>query len=140
MTTTLTVAEAKERFYGPHEEYAAHRIWEEFKELWVELVNLSHEGIQEEYQDVAYAIQMVFHQMTGYNFRMIFCKDTLVKFTARLIVWKLLFDVENVPFNRAYLKGGGNWKRPKKIQAAFRMAGKELSIERAEELIVFAGG
>jgi hypothetical protein len=103
----------------------------ELHELAVELVHWRKAGIREEFQDCAYAAQMLVSQATGWDFELICCREVVEKFIARVVRWQVAFEKRGVPFSTDYLKGGSNHAKPAKVVAAFALAGHRLSEEEA---------
>jgi hypothetical protein len=110
----------------------------EMQELVEALRDMDKEGIKEEWQDVLYALQMYGHQNTGVDFKLRGVDDTLEKFRNRRAIWQKLFGSKGLEFDKQYLQGGSNYRKPEKIRNAFRLAGHELSdddLVAMEELI-----
>jgi phosphoribosyl-ATP pyrophosphohydrolase len=111
----------------------------EMKELAEALVNRDKAGIKEEWQDVLYALQLLAHQRTGLDFRLRGVDDALGKFRDRFDTWERLFDSRGVEFDKDYLTGGSNYRKPEKIRNACRLAGHELSDDDLREMESLTG-
>lgn len=115
-------------------QYQASYLWGELAELAEAVVKLDRAGIVEEFMDSAYAAQMLIHRATGWNFQMRLCRPVIGKFLRRIEVWRSVFEKEGVPFSVDYLSGGSNYRKVRKVVAAFAAAGHQITEERAAEL------
>lgn len=106
----------------------------EVAELVEELLHFRKEGIKEEFQDAAYAGQMLVSQWTGTNFPLLCCGDAVKKFLDRIETWEGVFRKRGVRFSVDYLAGGSNYRKAEKVVKAFKAAGHEVSLEEAEKL------
>jgi hypothetical protein len=100
----------------------------EVGELMDEVRKGDLKGMRDEWGDVSLLGQLHLHgrgvplvgrlpvtELTGAN--------SMRKFIARLDVWKSIFARHGVPFKNAYLIGGGNYAKLKKVKAALALAG-----------------
>lgn len=99
----------------------------EVVELLVEMRDRNWEGVREEASDAVLCLQLaLFHQLGGrVDWPLVIGLKAAFKFERRLPVWERLFAAEGLRFDKRYLIGGGNYNRPAKVQAAFRLAREE---------------
>lgn len=131
----MTASKAAALILPQGHQYPVSYTLGELKELLVELVRLNAAGIREEFQDVAYGLQLLIHQRLGIDFELRLCEAVVQKFISRLQIWERIFSAESIPFDRAFLKGGSNWEKPYKVQAALALAGVTVTPERAAFLV-----
>lgn len=91
-------------------------------------------GLDEEMQDVIYALHLLKHQATRKNFPIVGADDKLREFYRRKDFLNQSFQERNVPFHTDYMAEGSNPLKPHKIQRAFELAGHTLSPEDAAAL------
>lgn len=108
----------------------------ELKELVVEILHCRWAGIREEFQDCAYAAQMLVSQGTGLDFRLVCCREVIAKFLKRIEEWQTAFSKRGVRFSVDYLAGGSNHAKPAKVVAAFAKAGHVITEKEAAALFV----
>lgn len=97
-------------------------------------------GVEEEKQDVMYAVQMLAYQLTKNNTPLVGADDKIKEFLHRPKVFESMFKEKNLPFNVDYLAGGSNYKKPAKIMAAFQLAGSPITEQEAGDLLARHGG
>jgi hypothetical protein len=100
--------------------------WDGFRDEFVELLEARDwENFKEEVADVMYSGLCALHTSTGISLPMIGAKDTIKKIEKRLIVWEEIFTNAGFKFKIKYLKGGSNYKKLHKVEAALNLAIKE---------------
>jgi hypothetical protein len=105
-----------------------------FSELYEFLEAISCFNFKEanlEGQQVLYAIQMQYYQMSGVDFYLQFCDEVVDGFYLRREVWLEIFKEYNVPFKNEYLEYGSNYKRIHKIKKALELAGLKITTKEA---------
>lgn len=93
--------------------------------------NKNAPGIDEEMQDVIYALHLLKHQATRKNFPIVGADDKIKEFYRRKDFFNKAFQERNVPFHTDYLAEGSNPLKPHKIQRAFELAGHSITPEDA---------
>lgn len=113
------------RKYGPGS------LISETGELVDEIKDWNVPGMKDELGDVLYNAQMLPYQYLPFNMPVFGADATVDKYMGRRQAWQEMFKREGLEFSTDYLSGGSNFAKPEKIQQAFRLAGKDLPIERA---------
>jgi len=90
--------------------------------------------IEEELQDVMYGIQMLAASKLKKDIPILGADDKIKVFIDRIKAFNEMFREHGVKFHVDYLSGGSNFKKPVKIQQAFKLAGKDISAEEAQLL------
>jgi hypothetical protein len=91
-------------------------------------------GLDEEMQDVIYALHLLKHQATRKNFPIVGADDKIREFYHRKDFFDQAFKERNVPFSTDYLAEGSNPLKPHKIQRAFALAGHQITPEDAQSI------
>jgi hypothetical protein len=105
--------------------YICSGFKETFEALWA-LVKFDLAEFELELQQLAFGVQMMYHQYSGEDFELNFCADTVQEYYDRRVVWLSLFDLFDIEFNVAYMVHGTNFRKPSKIQKALALAGKQI--------------
>ncbi len=101
---------------------------------FVEAFNANNaEGVDEELQDVLFGAQMLAHQVNKRDAPVLGADDKIREFYRRKNYYEKMFKDRNVPFNTDYLAKGSNPLKPRKIQAAFDLAGHQLPAQEAAD-------
>lgn len=106
--------------------YPLSSLLSEVGELGEAVVKLDGSGIREEAGDVGYTGQVMLAQRLGLNTPLLpWSEESYQKYHNRLVVWDKLFQAHGGQFDRKYLSGGSNYKKPEKIYKALEAAGLE---------------
>jgi len=119
----------------PGHKYPTSYATGEMKELYDAFRKKDLPNIKEETADVLYALQMIAAQRSGLNLPLLGAGPSVDKFKARKQVWHDIFKSQNGKFDNAYLSGGSNYKKPKKIVNALAQAGINIDEATAANLI-----
>ena len=106
-------------------------ILSELYEFFDAAVRLNLKEMHLEGQQVLYAIQMQYYQMSDSDFYLQFCSEVVEGFYKRREVWLEIFAEYNVEFKNEYLEHGSNYKRVHKVKKALSLAGVEISTKQA---------
>lgn len=112
----------------------------EIGELVDAIKNRDVENIREEIGDVLFVPQMMIHQKTGLNLPLIGAQKSTQKFMDRIDVWDQMMGRHGLKIQPELLEGGSNFRKPKKIRAAFLAAGKPLTDDEIREFEPVVGG
>lgn len=111
--------------------------WDIFKEILEfldALTDLNWDEAELELEQVLYAFQMQFYQITKIDFYLKGCEKAVEGFYARRNVWLEIFDEFKIEFKNEYLEHGSNYRRAYKIKKALELAGVEIDAKKASEL------
>jgi hypothetical protein len=95
--------------------------------LWA-LLKLDFKELLEELEQLMFLVQVIYHQRTGADFEIRYCKNVLAEAYQRRRVWTEMFALLEIPFSNKYLENGSNYRKPHKIRAAFQMAGLRINV------------
>jgi hypothetical protein len=107
------------------------------QEVWEVLQALARCRFKEaalEAQQVLFGIEMWYYQTIKEDFDLRGCADAVQEFYDRRRVWLELFKMFDIEFKSEYLDKGSNFRRPHKIQEAFRAAGLRINALHARTL------
>lgn len=107
----------------------------EMFEVLEALAKLDFKEAAMEASQVLYAIQMYFYQLTRIDFTLLCCSKVVQGFYDRRKVWHRIFDLYHTPFYNDYLYHGSNYMRPVKIKKALELAGVDIDLQSAEEIL-----
>lgn len=80
------------------------------------------EGVWEEWSDLCFTFFVKLYQITSLPLPILFGKPCYLKGVARHQVWRGIFGCHGLLFSRRYLKGGSNFAKRAKVEAALRLA------------------
>lgn len=100
-------------------------FWGEVVELLIEVKNGNLNGIREEWSDVWYHFWLAVYSNWKIDMPMLFAGYTIKKVEARLKIWEKIFEKNGLRFDKKYLDGGSNYKKPEKVQLALKKAIQE---------------
>ena len=116
---------------------ARYHITHAIQECWEVLQALAKLDFKEaelEAQQVLFGIEMWCYQTIKADFDLRGCSDAVQEFYDRRRVWLELFKLFDMEFKSEYLDKGSNFRRPHKIQEAFRAAGLRINDLHARTL------
>jgi hypothetical protein len=106
-------------------------IFSELYEFFEALLHFNFEEARLEGQQVLYALQMQYYQLSGIDFYLQCCGEVVEGFYLRREVWLEIFKEYNAPFKNEYLEHGSNYKRIHKIKKALELAGVQITVKQA---------
>jgi hypothetical protein len=115
------------RSYSSGSGYEFSHVREEFLELVEEVLEFNPGGIVEEFDDTVMTAQLWWHCRTGWDWDIVVSERTFRKYRRRMKVWERIFGRCGLEFHPRYLRGGGNYRRAHKREAALMAAWAEQS-------------
>lgn len=97
-------------------------VFDEVKELLVEIKNLDIVAIKDELADVFYFATCATYYSTGINLPIIMGEYSVSKIQARFDEWEKIFNKNGLYFDKKYLVNGANYLKEHKVQAALDLA------------------
>jgi hypothetical protein len=113
--------------YSSGSGYEFSHARDEFLELVEEITKFNRAGVVEEFDDTVMTVQLWLHCLTGWDWTMLVSERTFKKYRLRMKVWQRIFSRCGLEFHPRYLRGGGNYRRAHKREAALRAACAEQS-------------
>jgi hypothetical protein len=107
--------------------YHIKHAFNETVEVFEALFKLQFREAHLELQQVIFGYSMWLYQITGVDFYLWGCNDTVEEFYNRRKVWLEIFRLYDLEFKSEYLDDGSNFRRPHKIKEAMRRAGFHIN-------------
>lgn len=106
--------------------YLCSAFKETCEALWA-LAKLDFRELRLELEQLAFGAQMMYHQYSGKDFKLVFCNGAVKEYYDRRVIWLSVFDLFDKEFKVDYMDGGTNFRKPRKIKQALALAGVEIS-------------
>lgn len=87
------------------------------------------EGVWEEWSDLCFTFFVKLYQITSVPFPILFGRPCYEKGIKRHQVWREIFTQHNLLFSPRYLRGGSNYLKKAKVEAALKMAMEEQKVQ-----------
>jgi hypothetical protein len=114
--------------------YHIKHAFNETLEVIEALLKLQFKEARLELQQVIFGYSMWAYQLTGIDFYLWGCEDTVEEFYNRRKVWLEIFQLYDLEFKSEYLDNGSNFRRPHKIKEAMGRAGLHINNMLASSL------